>query len=359
MRLSTSIIVCLCLVGPGVRAQAPCGGLRCQPNQRCVAVAGGFRCVAAGAAREIDVCTPPCQVGQSCLGGECRTVQNPPGTPGIGDGLPISFAPGPFDIDQTDLQRIQQFFLGGPNDGLRAVCWAVAINGGVKSPRDSAIACAPLGQTCGLAFPCHLAANICMGVLGARVWTDCDHDPDANSAPLGDAYHGPEIRRAACLATRNTPCSSFPASTMGTAHDACNITFWGLHKRNECPQPPSDPNTAQGRTLGRTVALTPGVNGPARACSDRVGNCGVDSGCMQRANVCKGAAGARAWARCEDDPDHGGILGDAFHGPEIRLGACYAEKCQPCTSITLSGAPGILARQTCIAVQDTTKCGRL
>lgn len=69
-------------------------------------------------------------------------------------------------------------------------------------------------------------------------------------------------------------------------------------------------------------------NSPQEECERATGDCGLDQGCIHRRNICKGAMGAMIWTRCEDDPDR--PLGDAFHGPEIRRGACYGQRNQSC-----------------------------
>jgi microsomal dipeptidase-like Zn-dependent dipeptidase len=86
---------------------------------------------------------------------------------------------------------------------------------------------------------------------------------------------------------------------------------------------------------------------PKDECQRNNGPCLVDQSCHHRANVCSGVLGARTWARCEDDPDRP-PLGDAFHGPPVRLGACYAAKRKPCSQASFGSASDTkLAQQTC------------
>jgi microsomal dipeptidase-like Zn-dependent dipeptidase len=90
---------------------------------------------------------------------------------------------------------------------------------------------------------------------------------------------------------------------------------------------------------------------PAEHCHAALGACVVDRTCQQRTNDCAGILGARVWNRCEDDPDK--PLTDAFSGPEIRIGACYAMKGLDCNSINLGACSagfhkvGTLCSETC------------
>jgi hypothetical protein len=106
-------------------------------------------------------------------------------------------------------------------------------------------------------------------------------------------------------------------------------------------------DSIDGRCL---AAQLPAANAssPQDQCQRAVGFCGFDRSCHHRANVCAGVMGARVWARCEDDPDRP-ILGDSMHGPEIRLGACYAARGLNCETVPFIHDEGAtaLGRRTC------------